>query len=213
MAQSEISVRALAVVNEERSIHGLRFGDYARYRRHCSNKLHRLRQNLKLTHGKGKNFKKPPETPTESLKDGHLLLDLFEAERAWAYAQELILEATKTKKTSDRRHALSRFRKALQWAKELSDRSSTLHSSSPQRISHVAHTEITTYYLMLRGRFERTKDEFEAALGNLAVSRSLLDALTNSATSSRDQALYAVFIDEVNPEIRYCAHQMGRAKA
>ncbi|KAG8941964.1 hypothetical protein FRC04_003923 [Tulasnella sp. 424] len=213
MAQNDISIRALAIVNEERSIHGLRFGDYARYRRHCSNKIHRLRQALKLTHGKGKNFKKPPEVLTENLKDGHLLLDLFEAERAWAYAQELLLESTKTQNTPVRRHALSRFRKALQWAKELSDRSSILHSSSPQRISHTAHTEVTAYYLMLRGRFERTKDEFEAALSHLAVSRSILDALTNSATSSRDQALYAVFIDEVNPEIRYCAHQIGRAKA
>ncbi|KAG8981469.1 hypothetical protein FRB90_007233, partial [Tulasnella sp. 427] len=193
MAQNEITVRALAVVNEERTIHGLKFGDYAKYRRHCSNKLHRLRHTLKLTHGKEKNFKKLPEIATENLKDGHLLLDLFEAERSWAYAQELLLEATKTKQTSVRRHALSRLRKALQWAKELSDRSSALHSSNPQRISHTSHAEISAYHLMLRGRFERTKDEFESALSNLAVSRSLLDALTNAAMSSRDQALYAVF--------------------
>lgn len=142
-----------------------------------------------------------------------LLLDLFEAERAWTYAQELLLEYTKTKETSTRRHALSRYRRAISWAKELSDRSTALYSSNPQRISHAAHAEIMTYYHMLRGRFARTKDEFEPALGALAVARSLLDTLTNAATSTRDQALYAVFIDEVNPEIRFCAHQIGRAKA
>jgi hypothetical protein len=40
------------------------------HRKHCANKVHRLRRSLKMTHGKGKEFKKLPAVPTENLKDG-----------------------------------------------------------------------------------------------------------------------------------------------
>jgi signal recognition particle subunit SRP68 len=66
---------------------------------------------------------------------------------------------------------------------------------------------------MLQGRYNRTKDDFEAGLIQLSVCRSILDQLAASAVSSRDQALSAVFADEIGPEIRHCAHVLGRAKA
>ena len=51
------------------------------------------------------------------------------------------------------------------------------------------------------------------ALSQLSVARHLLDNLSAQATSSRDQALATLFIDEIGPEIRYCAHQLGNKKA
>jgi signal recognition particle subunit SRP68 len=59
---------ALALANKERSAYGLRYNDFARYRKHCANKVHRLRSTLKLTHGKGKSFKKLPEFTADSVK-------------------------------------------------------------------------------------------------------------------------------------------------
>jgi signal recognition particle subunit SRP68 len=38
-------------------------------RRHCANKLHRLRQVTGTTNGKGKNFKKAPGLTGETVKD------------------------------------------------------------------------------------------------------------------------------------------------
>ncbi|KAG9025709.1 hypothetical protein FRB95_009849 [Tulasnella sp. JGI-2019a] len=205
--------RALAIVNEERNIHGLRYNDYARYRKHCANKVHRLRQVLKITHGKGKEFKIPPPVALENLKDGHLMLLLYEAERAWAYAQELLNENIKAQDGAIRRHALSRFRKALSWVTELRDRSSALYQSSPPQLSPTAYAEVIVYSLMLHGRFQRTKDEYNPALKELSVCRAILDQLVATAKSSRDQALYTVFSDEIDPEIRHCAHEIGRSKA
>lgn len=40
------------------------------FRKHCARKVHRLRQVLKITHGKGKEFKKPASPSVESLQDG-----------------------------------------------------------------------------------------------------------------------------------------------
>ena len=38
-------------------------------RRHCANKLHRLRQVTGTTNGKGKTFKKAPSLTGETVKD------------------------------------------------------------------------------------------------------------------------------------------------
>jgi signal recognition particle subunit SRP68 len=73
--------------------------------------------------------------------------------------------------------------------------------------------EVTIYTLILNGRFLRYRDDFEDALIQLSVARGLLDELAVRATTSRDQALAVLFADEIGPEIRYCAHELGRAKS
>ena len=65
----------------------------------------------------------------------------------------------------------------------------------------------------MNGRFLRYRDDFEDALIQLSVARSLLDELAERAETSRDQALATLFADEIGPEIRYCAHELGREKA
>jgi len=55
--------------------------------------------------------------------------------------------------------------------------------------------------------------EYEDGLIQLSVARSLLDELASRAVTSRDQALATSFADEIGPEIRYCAHELGRSKA
>jgi signal recognition particle subunit SRP68 len=47
----------------------------------------------------------------------------------------------------------------------------------------------------------------------LSVAKYLLENLCAQATSSRDQALASLLIDEISPEIRYCAYQLGNKKA
>jgi signal recognition particle subunit SRP68 len=73
--------------------------------------------------------------------------------------------------------------------------------------------EMTAYTLVLNGRFLRYRDELEDALVQLSVARGILDELAESVETTRDQALATYFADEIGPEIRYCAHELGRAKA
>ena len=74
--------------------------------------------------------------------------------------------------------------------------------------------ELTIYTLILNGRFLRSREEqLQVALSQLSVARYLLDNLYTQATSSRDQALATLLIDEIGPEIRYCAHHLGNKKA
>lgn len=66
------------------------------------------------------------------------------------------------------------------------------------------------YTLIINGRLLRHRYEFEDALVQMSVARSLLDELASKAATSRDQALATAFADEIGPEIRHCAHEMRR---
>ncbi|KAF8168357.1 hypothetical protein B0H34DRAFT_685178 [Crassisporium funariophilum] len=215
ISKPPVAFRALQLANEQRNAYGLRYNDFPRYRKHCANRTHRLRSTLKMTHGKGRDFKKLPPITPEIVKDGHLQLLLFEAERSWAYAQELttasMQPANNERATSLRHSATGRFRRAVNWSTQLLFLCQTLFKSS--RMSAENLIEVSVYTIILNGRFLRYRDDFEDALIQLSVARGLLDELANAASTSRDQALAVLFADEVGPEIRYCAHELGRTKA
>ncbi|KAH9487176.1 Signal recognition particle subunit SRP68 [Psilocybe cubensis] len=215
MTDKVVVFRALQLANEQRNAYGLRYNDLTRYRKHCANRTHRLRSSLKMTHGRGRDFKKLPPLTADIVKDGHLQLLLFEAERAWAYSQELtsssLLPANKDQASSLRHSATGRFRRAVHWSTQLLSLCQSLYASS--RLSAENLVEASIYTIILNGRFLRYRDDFEDALIQLSVARSLLDDLAETSSTSRDQALAILFSDEISPEIRYCAHELGRAKA
>ena len=144
-----------------------------------------------------------------------LQLLLLEAERAWAFSQELItsaLQPANDNKASSLRHsATGRFRRAVNWSTQLLSLCQSLYALS--RLSADSLLQITVYTLILNGRFLRYRDEFEDALLQLSVARNLLDELADRAGTSRDQALATLFADDIGAEIRYCAHELGRSKA
>lgn len=214
MSDSRVSFQALQLANEHRSAYGLRYNDVTRYRKHCANRTHRLRSTLKMTHGKGREFKKLAPLTTDIVKEGHLQLLLFEAERAWAYAQDLIAQSTRPANEAHagtlRHSATGRFRRSVHWATQLLSHCQALHATS--QLSAENLVQAIVYTLILNGRFLRYRDDFEDALVQLSVARHLLDELADRADTSRDQALATLFADEIGPEIRYCAHELGREK-
>jgi hypothetical protein len=43
-------------------------------RKHCTNRVHRLRSTLKMTHGKGRKFEKLPSITPDIVKSGQYVL-------------------------------------------------------------------------------------------------------------------------------------------
>lgn len=144
-----------------------------------------------------------------------LQLLLLEAERAWAHSQDLvaqsILPANEGHAGTLRHSATGRFRRAVHWSTQLLSHCQSLYTSS--RLNASSLIQATVYTLIMNGRFLRYREDFEDALIQLGIARSLLDALAERAETSRDQALATLFADEIGPEIRYCAHELGREKA
>ena len=140
-----------------------------------------------------------------------LQLLLFEAERAWAYAQELLAVYARDGETQGRRTAMGRCRRAQKWTEQLLELCKPLYNN--KRLTQDAFVQVSAYVLLLTGRIMRLRDEFDAALAHLSVGRTLLDQLSGSASTSHDQAVATVFVDEISPEIRHCAHSLGFERA
>jgi signal recognition particle subunit SRP68 len=87
------SLPVLKTIMEAQGLHGLRYGDYQRYRQYCARRTQRLRKGLSFVHweqGKGKSKFVQREITEEAVVDVRFLeLVLFKAERCWAYAMQL----------------------------------------------------------------------------------------------------------------------------
>ena len=57
------------------------------FREHCSRKLSKLRQKLKLTHGRGREYKKTAPVPTSNLADGQYVQTILASNRDIQYNQ------------------------------------------------------------------------------------------------------------------------------
>ncbi|KAH7338081.1 hypothetical protein B0J17DRAFT_660687 [Rhizoctonia solani] len=175
-------------------------------RKHCANEVHPLRRNLNMTHGKGREFRKLPVVPAENLKDGHFQLHLFEPE-------QLYEQFTKFNDTKTRNITMGRFRRVVKWSDQLLYKSQALHEVQPPRISSTGLAEAAAYHLAIRGHWLCLQDEFRPGLEALVAARTVFDALSKAAGSSCDHAIYVQFSDEVVPEIRHYAHELGLTRA
>lgn len=83
-------------IKEAQQQHGLRHGDYQRYRGYCTRRVRRLRKTLKLPQGEKRHFKKRDVTLANLIgKNGDqrfIHIPLMLSERAWAYAMQVKLK-------------------------------------------------------------------------------------------------------------------------
>ena len=142
-------------------------------RKHCAHKTHRLRATLKLTHGKGREFKKLPPITPEGAKDGQcvpwlhapftyhvdhlasLLLLLFETERAWAHAQELSTP-------QESRHSTSRYRRSHNYLSRLVNIGRSSHLPTP--LSAQSIVELIVYGLIHTARLNLRRPSSSTAV-------------------------------------------------
>ena len=93
----------MQVASEQRQ-HGLRFSDFRRYRTHCSAKIRNLRRSLGLQQVKNRRYRFIP-LPEMSNDVRVFQIALFQAERCWAKAQELLHGPGNLKRRAERRLA------------------------------------------------------------------------------------------------------------
>jgi signal recognition particle subunit SRP68 len=132
-----------------------------------------------------------------------LQLLLFEAERLYAYAQELY-------KLKEHHKAIAKHRRSLSWANRLL--SLCLQLTSKQ-FSAANLCEVLVYVHTLTAKLSFKRDQFDLAVKHHSVAYYLLILLQSVQRSSRDQALANLFIDEISPEIRFSAHELGMNRA
>ncbi|SPO22526.1 uncharacterized protein UTRI_01204 [Ustilago trichophora] len=241
-----IAFPLLQLISEARNEHGMRQQDFARYRRYCASKVHRLRELLSLTHSdgshkaeakkskpakaaRGKKPKKAQQAAAQSAnakghgnvftakkldiaqvddaRPAHLLL--FEAERAWAYSQELRSEAFDDDSNPQlRKRGISRLRRAEQWSTSLHQLAQALSA----RFDVYSRAETAAYLLIIKATTAFDRSQWEKALQMLSVGRNLLHAIAANSPTSRAEALANSFVDAGEAQMRYAAYQLGNSE-
>ena len=89
------SQKVLRVIKDKQQQHGLRHGDYQRYRGYCSRRVKRLRKTLEIPQGDRRHYRKKDvnighlENP-KKCDERFIHIPLMLAERAWAYGMQVI---------------------------------------------------------------------------------------------------------------------------
>nr|CAG4640797.1 EOG090X04NF [Eulimnadia texana] len=194
----------LKVIRDAQQQHGLRHGDYQRYRSYCSRRLQRLRKALHFVQGDKKHFKKK-EVTVDNLKDERFLyLPLIQAERAWGYAMQLKQEAnTEARKKF---HQISRLQKAVSHAVHLESLCNSQVCDARTKL------EAQAYAAWMQGSLDFELQQWKTAGEKLLLAQTIYEKLS-SALNEEEQAVYRQKVEELNPNLRYCAYNIGDRSA
>uniref|UniRef100_A0A3B5LYI1 Signal recognition particle subunit SRP68 n=1 Tax=Xiphophorus couchianus TaxID=32473 RepID=A0A3B5LYI1_9TELE len=202
--QGGLGLEILQIIKESQQQHGLRHGDYQRYRGYCSRRLRRLRKTLGFKMGNRHKFVGKKIT-VEILSDSrYLLLVLMEAERAWSYAMQLKQEAN----TEPRKkfHLLARLRKAAKHSEKLEK------LCESHRVDAKTKLEAQAYTAYLTGMVHFELQEWKLAMEAFNKCKTIYEKL-ESAFTEELAVLYRQRVDEISPNIRYCAYNIGDQNA
>uniref|UniRef100_A0A672LEH9 Signal recognition particle subunit SRP68 n=1 Tax=Sinocyclocheilus grahami TaxID=75366 RepID=A0A672LEH9_SINGR len=199
-----LGLEILQIIKDSQQQHGLRHGDYQRYRGYCSRRLRRLRKTLGFKMGNRHKFTGKKVT-VELLSDNrHLLLVLMEAERAWSYAMQLKQEAnTEPRK---RFHLLARLRKAAKHGEQLEK------LCESHRVDAKTKLEAQAYTAYLNGMVQFELQEWKSAMEAFNKCKTIYEKLA-SAFTEEQAVLYHQRVEEISPNIRYCAYNIGDQNA
>jgi signal recognition particle subunit SRP68 len=157
--------------------------------------------------GKGHVFMRKTISVDEVENDRPAQLLLFEAERAWAYSQELKQEAfDKDQDSVIRKHGLHRIRRAVGWSKSLLELLTALGS---KRVDVMSRAEVAAYHALLRGYESFDKEHHQACVEQLSVTRKLLYAIADASNDSRNEALANSYVDSTEAMLRFCGYNLG----
>ncbi|KAF2311640.1 hypothetical protein GH714_025454 [Hevea brasiliensis] len=182
--------------------HGLRHGDYARYRSYCTARLRRLYKSLKFTHGRGKYTRRAiTESTVTEVRFLHLVLYL--AERAWSHAMEK-RQLPDGPNARQRIYLIGKLRKAVKWA-DLFSRLCAAKGDSRTSLEAEAYAAYMNGNLL----FEQDRN-WDIALKNFISARAVYEELGKYG-DLENQLLCRERVEELEPSIRYCRHKIGES--
>ncbi|KAL5018150.1 hypothetical protein ScPMuIL_003872 [Solemya velum] len=204
ISENTFTLEVLQIIKESQQTHGLRHGDYQRYRSYCTRRIRRLRKSLHFPQG-NKHRVQPKKITLALMTDVRFLhLLLFNAERAWAYSMQLKLEAnTEPRK---RFHMVSRLRKAVQFADDL------FSLCENEKCDARTKLECQAYNAWMKGGLEFELEKWKSAIEYYSSAQTVYEKLSSAFTEDM-QVLYLQRVEEIAPNIRYCAYNIGDESA
>lgn len=218
-----LTLEVLAIVRRSQLEHGLKHGDYKRYRQYCGKRLRRIRRAVSFIqstgsggrNNRGHYQKKVLNTDVvfEARKDAKqslrlLYIPLIAAERAWAYAFELKAEAGE-KQPRKRFHMIRRLQKAVAWSLKLR---SLCNQEASSKVDARTKLETTAYALYMRGLFYFERERWQRAANALKKAETIYGKLALVIDDEEVLALYKQRVEEIKPTLRYCSFNIADNK-
>lgn len=194
------------MIRDAQQQHGLRHGDYQRYRGYCTRRIGRLRNVLRLPQGEKRHYKKRDvlrqHIDGAGADERYLHIPLILAERAWAYAMQLRQESnTEPRK---RFHLIGKLRKACGWALQLQELCAGEACDARTKL------EAEAYVAWMHGTLHFELALWQQAAENLKKAHVVYENL-QLALPEEEQQLYRAKCDELTPSLRYCAYNIGES--
>ncbi|KAL9231566.1 hypothetical protein vseg_006781 [Gypsophila vaccaria] len=198
----KFSINVLQLLKSAQMQHGLRHGDYTRYRRYCTARLRRLYKSLKFTHGRGKYSRKTiTESTVTDVRFLHILL--YTAERAWSHAMEK-RQLPDGPNRRQRIYLIGRLRKAVKWATLFAQLCAIKGDSRTS-------LEAEAYSSYMKGNLLFEQDQnWDTALRNFKSARAVYEELGKYG-DLEFQLICRERVEELEPSIRYCLHKIGES--
>ncbi|XP_057670042.1 signal recognition particle subunit SRP68 [Diorhabda carinulata] len=202
------TLEILKLIKDIQQQHGLRHGDYQRYRGYCSRRISRLRKVLKIPQGDRRHFKKRDVTEAHIISprsdERFLHIPLILAERCWAYAMQLRQESN----TEPRKkfHLVQKMRKACVYAIQLDE------LCKQERCDARTKLEAQAYLAWIQGSLQFELQLWQQAVENLKKAQVIYEKIA-STLPEEEQLPYKQRVEEISPSLRYCAYNIGDEKA
>uniref|UniRef100_A0A182U418 Signal recognition particle subunit SRP68 n=1 Tax=Anopheles melas TaxID=34690 RepID=A0A182U418_9DIPT len=198
------TVEILRLIKDMQLQHGLRHGDFQRYRGYCSRRVKRLRKTLNLPQGDRRHYKKRNVTLANLEKpnsdERFLHISLMLAERTWSYAMQLRQESnTEPRK---RFHLIEKLRKSCVYALQLQD------LCASDRCDARTKLEAEAYSAWIHGSLHFELALWQSAAENLKKAQVIYENLAQ-AMPEEEQTVYRAKVEELQPSLRYCAYNVG----
>jgi len=197
-----LMVEILPVIKEAQQHHGLRHGDYQRYRQYCTRRLKRVRNSLHFKLGTRHGFKAKKITEETVTDSRFLYILLVESERCWSAAMELKLRAN----TEPRKkfHMIRKLSKASKYSDDLNK------LCEMERVDARTKLEAQAYSYWMTANLKFEVHDWQTAIEFYTQARSIYEKLSGAFMDESMKALYLQRVDEIGPNIRYCAYNLGQ---
>lgn len=194
------TLELLPVIKDAQQRHGLRHGDYQRYRQYCARRLGRIRHSLHFALGSRHGYKGKKITKEMINSVRYLYIPLMNAERVWSYAMELkLLANTEPRKKF---HMTRKLKKSVAYAEELNNLCDCDKVDARTKLESQAYL----FWMTANLRFEL--QDWQAAIDLYGKARTIYEKLA-SAFIDDTKVLYLQRAEEISPNIRYCAYNLG----
>lgn len=208
--ERHVSLAILGTAKVAQGAHGLKHGDFVRYRQYCSRRLMRVRRVTKLQQGRGR-FVARAVSAADAVRDERaLLIPLFDAERAWAAAMEIkrISRAASSaiKLEGDgavRRKVMAKLKRACQAAERL-------RTICDEIADKQTGLEAEAYAKWMNATFSLEREEWAKALNDFEIVERIYTSMIAMCGGTAAAGVFEERNDEVATAVRFCKYNLAR---